>query len=182
MHKDIFVFLPEHTKKARQIVDLFLENSRLNKDRQLEGILCISGISGVGKSEIASECHRLLYDNGISSYIVNMDKFYRVNADVREEWRKTRGYVGHDEMDWVKIENELFKFDNNDIQVLIIEGLYANYIDGGLRFYIEGNIESSDEFRKLRGKEDEDDAFRQFVVGEEYADILRSLQYCDYTI
>ena len=85
MHKDFFVFLPEHTSKACKIVDYFLEETVQNK---YEGILGISGISGVGKSEIASEVHRLLYDKGICSYIINLDKYYRINADVRTAWRK----------------------------------------------------------------------------------------------
>ena len=173
------MFLPEHRTKAGLIVDLFLEN-RVRSGYY--GVLNICGISGTGKTEIASDVHRELYLHGISSHIVNMDKFYRVNADVRNTWRKKTKTIGHEEMDWNKIEKELMIFDNNDIQVLIFEGLYAGYVEGGITFYIEGNIESTDEFRKLRGKEDEEDLWRQHVVAMEYSDILANSHNHDYKI
>jgi hypothetical protein len=179
MHKDILVFLDEHTTKARQVVDFYLEDT---VGRNYEGIIGISGISGTGKSEVASECNRILYEIGISSFVINMDKYYRVNADVRNKWRKEECYIGHKEIDWYALDKEIKRFRDNKIKVLIVEGLYSNYITGAIKFYIEGNIESSDEFRLLRGKEIETDPWRQYVVGEEYADILESLQYCNYTI
>jgi len=179
MHKDIFLFLDEHTVKAKKIVDLYLEDSVY---KNYDGVIGISGISGTGKSEIASEVNRLLYENGISSFVINMDKFYKVDAKVRDEWRKIENYIGHREIDWDKINKEIKAFDNNAIRVLIIEGLYSNHISGAVKFYIEGNIKSTYDFRLLRGKEIETDKWRQYVVGEEYADILDSLQYCNYII
>ena len=178
MHKDIFIFLKEHEEKAKKIVDKFLDET-VNKNYQ--GILCISGISGVGKSEIAWWCSRLLYKQGISSHVINLDRFYKVCAENRQEWRKKNNYIGHEEIDWIRVDEEIDLYNNNEIQVLIFEGLYGNYISG-IKFYIEGNIESSDEFRLMRGKENEKDAWRQYVVGEEYSDILNSLKYCTYKI
>ena len=179
MHKDIFVFLKEHTTKAKRIVDLFMEATV--KD-SYEGIIGISGISGTGKSEIASEVNRMFYEIGISSFVINMDKYYLVNAEVRNTWRKKKKYIGHKEIDWIRLDEDIRKFSNNNIKVLIVEGLYSNYIDGAYKFYIDGNIESTDEFRLLRGKEIETDEWRQYVVGEEYADILSNIHCCNHTI
>jgi hypothetical protein len=179
MHKDIFLFLKEHEDKAQEIVDLFLEETVGNN---YEGVVCISGISGCGKSEIAWWVARKLYKFGVSSYVINLDRYYKVNADVRNCHRKETGVIGHFEMDWDRIDKELKLFEVNETRVLIFEGLYANYVTGGINFGIEGNIESSDEFRLLRGKEDETNEWRKYVVGEEYADILRGRVYNDYTI
>jgi hypothetical protein len=178
MHKDIFVYLQEHKDKAKNVVDFYLEETVSNK---YEGILNICGISGTGKSEIAWFVSRELYKKGISSHVVNLDRFYKVNADVRNTWRKKTKIIGHEELDWDRIDKEIKMFCDNDTKVLIFEGLYAGYIDG-VTFYIEGNIESTEEFRKIRGKEDEKDEWRQYVVGEEYSDILSNMYRYNYTI
>ena len=179
MHKDILMFLDEHKEKAQRIVDLFLEDS---VRYGYSGRIHISGISGTGKSEIAQLVHRKLYELGICSFVLNLDKFYKIPAERRKIWRKDTGIIGHEEYDWDAIEKELIIFDNNSIRVLIIEGLYAHYVEGGLSFYIEGNIESTDSFRRLRKKEPEESDWRQYVVGCEYADILANKHKCDHVI
>ena len=178
MHKDIFVYLQEHKDKAKKVVDLYLENTVANN---YEGILNICGISGTGKSEIAWFVSRELYKKDISNHVVNLDRFYKVNADVRNTWRKKTRIIGHEELDWDRVDKEIKMFCDNDTKVLIFEGLYSGYIDG-ITFYIEGDIESTEEFRKLRGKEDEDDAFRKMVVEEEYADIVKNSYKYNFNI
>jgi len=178
MHKDIVIHLPEHEVKAKKIVDLFLEETIPSN---YEGILNITGCSGTGKTEVAWFVSRQLYKLGISSHVVNLDRLYKVNAKVRNAWRRKTGIIGHEEMNWKRINEEILMFANNNTQVLIFEGLYSGYIDG-ITFYLKGSIQSTEEFRKLRGKEDEDDAFRKMVVEEELKDILSSVKEHDYKI
>ena len=168
MHKDIFIFLPEHEQKAKKIFDIFLENKLSNN---YEGIICIGGCSGTGKSEIAWFLARQLYKLGVSSHIVNMDRLYKVPAKDRDRVRKATGVIGVNEIDWDRIDDELKLFNENDTRVLIIEGLFAGYING-LRFLIKGDIKDTEEFRRLRGKEDELDSFRKEVVKKEYNDVM----------
>ena len=178
MHKDIVIHLPEHEVKAKKIVDLFLEETIPSN---YEGILNITGCSGTGKTEVAWFVSRQLYKLGISSHVVNLDRLYKVNAKVRNDWRRKTGIIGHEEMNWKRINEEILMFANNNTQVLIFEGLYSGYIDG-ITFCIEGTIASTEEFRKLRGKENEEDAFRKIVVEEEYAEILKKADYYNYRI
>lgn len=178
IHKDVFVFLQEHQDKAKSITDRFMEDA---VDRNYNGIICISGVSGCGKSEIAHFVEQELYDRGVCSHIVNLDRYYKVHHSIREEWRKKTGTIGSDEIDWERVRDEIRKYENNTVRVLIVEGLYAARVSG-LRFHIDCGIEEAEDFRKFRNKEPEGTKWRDYVVGEEYSDILSQVQKCDYVI
>lgn len=177
--KDIFIFKEEHEHKASKIMDLFLEDNIRNS---YEGIISVCGISGCGKSEIAWWVARKLYKFGISSYVINLDRFYKVPVEGREEHRKDTGIIGHQEMDWDRINAEVKHYNNHDIKVLIFEGLYAGYIGGTQSYYIESSLEDAEYFRKLRGKEDEYSEWRAYVVGEEMSDIQKAMHKYNHKI
>lgn len=178
LYKDVYIFLEEHKEKAHKIVDLFMTRTR---KYGYNGICCISGVSGCGKSEIAHFVSQYLYDAGISSHIINLDKYYKIHHSIRNQHRRKSGLIGPDEINWKEVERELFKYDNNKIQVLILEGLYASKVEG-IRFHIECSIEESEYFRKTRNKEPEDTDWRRFIVGEEYSKIMETVKDCDYRI
>ena len=155
MFKDILLFEEEHRRKANEITAHLLLNMR-------KLVVGVCGISGTGKSEIAWWINRLLYKNNTSGHIVNLDRFYKIPVEKREEFRRETRVIGPAEMDWKSINAEIFRFRNNDFDVLIFEGLYAGYVDTNYLYYIEKS--DAFKFRKLRGKEDEENAFRRFVV------------------
>ena len=178
MHRDVFIFKKEHEERGQVILDKFLDET---VDSDYTGVIGICGISGSGKSEVAWWVARKLYKLGISSHVINLDRYYKIPAKDRNAWRKENNYIGRKEMDWNRINDEVYKFGDNAIKVLIVEGLYAGYVNG-ITFFLEDTIEGTDQWRKLRGKEDEEDEFRQYVVGEEYADILSGMRLYDYKI
>ena len=181
MHNDTFLFLKEHKVKATHIVDHFVERAIEKTPITYDGIICIYGCSGTGKSEIAWNVSRILYKRGICSHIINLDRFYKIEAKDRNAWRKENDYVGHKEMDWDRVNAEINRWTSHCYKVLIFEGLYASHISG-MRFFIEGTPESTKEFKKLRGKENEDDEWRKEVVRREYEDIMANISKTDYTI
>ena len=178
MFTDILKFTKEHEDKANKIVDLYLEVTLSNS---YEGIICICGISGTGKSEIAWWVSRKLYKMGISSHKINLDRYYKTQVVEREQVREETDIIGHREMDWDKINEEINCFNHNDIRVLIFEGLYAGYING-ITFFIDTDLEKAKKFRVERGKEREDTAWRKYVVKRENEEILRKKEDYLYII
>lgn len=182
LYKDTLLFEKEHDENARRIVDLFLEDTvHENDDQCYCGILCIAGTSGCGKTETAIIASDLLYRCGLTTHIIHLDKYYIVPPDQREAHRKQTMVIGRDEMDWDAIDAEIDFFSNHKVKVLIVEGLYSAWIDGH-RFFIEATIEGTEDFKIRRGKENELDEWRQFVVGEEFKAVQASKYMCQHII
>jgi uridine kinase len=171
-------------------------------------IVLIGGGSGTKKSECAYAFQKILYDKKKSSFVVSLDDYYVTHATIRNENRKKQGIdsVGLSEMDWHNLERiyedfrdakeihfkrvhrfldtvEYNVIDSEEIDFLIIEGLYANYLrksySDNLSVYLEGNPVQTLEFRKLRGKENENDPFRERVVQKEYNVVVQLKRYAD---
>lgn len=200
MINDRLIVLPQHRKKARKI----LRNCKINK----KSIILIGGSSGVGKSEVADCLQELLFKKKLYSLSLSLDDFYVTHPIIRNYNRKKMGLdsVGLSEIDWESLCRICEDFKNNkpiafrrthkyadiiehnivesqDVHILLIEGLYVNYLRkynyGDISLYLEGNPEQTFEFRKKRGKEDEDDTFRQKVVQREFNIVCQLKRHAD---
>ena len=143
--------------------------------------------------------------------MISLDDFYLIHPTIRNYNRKKLGVesVGLQEIDWeslcricedFKDKKEInFKrvhkyldaiehntIDSEDIEILLIEGIYANYLRkftyGELSVFLEGNPEQTFEFRKKRRKEDEDTEFRKTVVRKEFNVVSQLKRYADLII
>ena len=177
MFKDNLLFKEEQEEIANSIVENFKPGTNIGNGL----VICIFGISGTGKTEVAWWTSRKLYDKNFSSHIISLDRFYRIPVLDREDYRRRTRIIGAEEMDWIRIEEEIEAFRTLDkIDVLIVEGLYAGYIEpSNLRVYLEGTIESTYEFRKLRGKENPDSSWRHFILTKENDAVFKSLKDTD---
>ncbi len=179
----------------------------LNKNK----IILIGGGSGTRKSELAYAVQKLLNDKGKSSFVISLDDYYLVHATIRAENRKKQGLdsVGIMEIEWETLKRiyrdfilhkpihfkrthrflnniEFNTIESNEIDYIIIEGLYANYLrkkfTDNFSVYLEGNPSQTLAFRKLRGKENEQDAFREKVVQKEYKVVAQMKKYADLVL
>lgn len=165
-------------------------------------VIAIGGESGTGKSEVAS-ClqHKLYKEKKLRGKIIHLDDYFNVNWQDRNTSRKKKGIdsVGIREINWSKLRRvvKIFKrgigklyvqrihmftnsieyviTSNKNIDILIVEGLYANHLKRkDIGIYLEGSIEETYKFRKERGKENPDDEFRQKILKKESKEIKQT--------
>ena len=195
------------TKKAWHDSDIIF--NMLNDN--FKNIVLIGGVSGSQKSECADCLQALLYKNGLTSFVISLDDYYKIDSWERTAWRKSNGIesVGLEEIDWIDLNRiiedfhrkkdfhfrrihryapltEYDKANSKKIQVLIVEGLYANHLrkfhTNNLSIYLDGTPLQTLAFRQLRKKENEDDDFRQHVVQKEFNTIVQLKRYADLII
>ena len=171
-------------------------------------IILIGGGSGTNKSELAYCLQKKLFDKNKSSFIISLDDYYTCMPSIRNYNRKKLGIdsVGLSEIDWQLIERIYEDFQNKrelhfkrvhkfldaiehntisseSIDYLIIEGLYVNYLrkdyNDNFSVFLEGNPSQTLEFRKMRGKENENDSFRQKIVEKEFRVVVQLKRYTD---
>jgi uridine kinase len=197
MISDPLMLSQKDYKRAKKCISLISD----------EKIVLIGGGSGTSKSELAYAVQKELYNKKKTSFIVSLDDYYTTHATIRAENRKKQGLesVGISELDWESLKRIYEDFQNqkeihfrrthrfldaieyNTIEAnfdyLIIEGLYANYLrkfyNDNFSIYLEGSPAQTLEFRKLRGKEQENDEFRQSVVQKEYNVVVQLKRYSD---
>jgi uridine kinase len=182
----------------------------LNKLKD-ERIILLYGNSGTQKSETADCLQELLFKQKYQSVTLSLDDFYLIHPTIRNLNRKKLGIdsVGLSEIDWEELKRicedfllskpirikrthkyadiiEHVTLPTEDISFLIIEGLYSGYLKkyncGDYAVYLEGNPQQTLEFRKKRGKEKEDDSFRQEVVQKEFNVVCQLKRYADLLI
>jgi uridine kinase len=171
-------------------------------------IVCIAGISGTGKTEIAHVLQSMLYQ-GINKHtrIIHIDDYYYSSYLKRDQIRRRTGIIGKAEINWQKLDRIACRFKANSsklylqhihkylegiehvvspgrkIDILIVEGLYAlylNQIDFGI--YLDGEISDTQEFRIRRGKENPSSEFRQTILELERDDVHKSREVADLII
>jgi uridine kinase len=175
-------------------------------------ILVCGGQSGVGKTEVSDIIQVALWEKyKIRSKIIHLDDYYKVHWQRRNGWRRERGLpaVGLTEIKWGMIKSIIKKFRNSqtlkiqqihmyidaiektlvssrNIDILILEGVYANYLKKkgivDLGIYLEGNVGDTYNFRKERAKENPDDTFRQKVLEKEAKTAKRTKKYADLVV
>lgn len=204
MKGDPFLFEEHQKNKVKHILPIILH--RLQKTEK--PIITIGGISGTSKSEIAVLLQEELYKLKITSLCISLDDYYKTNWRDRNKIRKQKGidYVGINEITWTKLKQiakafktnkkklylqEINKYSDsmeyyvaqaNKIQVLIIEGLYSNYLkikDFGI--FLDATIEDTYSFRKQRAKE-KINSFREAVLEKEMKDVKKTKNLADIII
>lgn len=201
MEGDKLLFRDEHFIKAEKI----LENIPLLKNKKI--VIAIGGESGTGKSEVAHILREKLYDLGISAFIISLDDYYFTHWNERNKIRQQKGIdsVGKKEIDWEILDNiiETFrdpdkkeccvrrinKYTNsieyitfyNNVNVLIVEGLYALEVDADYKVYLDGSYKDTKDFREKRKKE-EQTSFRQLVLQKEREEVLSTKHKADLII
>jgi len=143
---DVLLIADKHREAGEVIIDHILKN------RKPKMIVAISGESGSGKSELAHVIAKGMRKYGIFAKPVHIDNYYRIHPHDRTEWRKEHGIenvVGPGEYDWDTIMRNIREFregslstgpcvdlvteqidqlttDYKDIDMIVIDGLYAN--------------------------------------------------------
>jgi len=198
---DRILITDKSRKNAKEIVSLVKDNY----------IVLIYGNSGSQKTETSECLQEELFKNKKQSIVISLDDFYLTHPMIRNYNRKKLGLesVGLSEIDFEDLKRVCEDFKNKkpirikrthkyadlvehlsleteDINALIIEGLYSGYLKkfgfGDLAIYLDGNPQQTLEFRKLRGKENEDDEFRTQVVRREYNTVCQLKKYADLII
>jgi len=174
-------------------------------------IILVGGGSGTKKSEQAYCLQNKLFQKNKQSLVISLDDYYNVMPSIRAINRKKMGIdcVGVCEINWESLkriyedfnnqrpihfkrthkfldEIEHNTIDSEGIDYLLIEGLYANYLrkyyTDNLSVFLEGSPAQTLEFRQMRGKENEDDKFRQDVVQKEFNVVSQLKRYTDLVI
>lgn len=197
---DPLIISEYHRENASQIISQIKEGY----------IVLIGGSSGTAKSETAHVLQQELFKVKLQSLILSLDDLYLVHPIIRDINRKKQGItsVGIKEIDWELIKHicnnfkkkKTIKFNryhrfldaieevklSGIIDVLIIEGLYANYLRkfkiGNLSLYMEGSPHQTLAFRLKRGKENEENKFRKKVVQKEFNVVCQLKKYADKII
>ena len=206
MLEDVLLITEKHRTAAAAIVEEVL-NKKTGKF-----IVAISGESGSGKSELTHLVAKAMRKHGIFAKPVHIDNFYNTLPLERTEWRKSHGIekvVGLGEYRWNEINRVIDDFKNGrtssmpcvdlvteqvdtlttdfkDIDMLIIDGLYAIDTEGvDLAVYIELTYHETKKAQKDRGKEPQNE-YRMRVLEQEHkaatsikhkADLLVNMDY-----
>lgn len=195
---DIILVSEQDYNRAKEVFSSIKDNR----------IILIGGTSGSKKSELAYCLQKIAFENKQSSLVISLDDYYNTMPSIRHYNRKKQGLetVGLSEIDWDYLQriyedfqqekNIHFKrvhrfldamehnvIDSDDIDLVIFEGLYANYLrkfySDNFSIYLEGSPAQTLEFRKKRGKEDESDSFRSKIVQKEYNVVCQLKRYSD---
>ena len=192
---DVLLIEDKHRKAGEQIIEEILKRK---KDRFT---VAISGESGTGKTELAHVIAKGLRAHGIFAKPLHIDNYYRILPLQRTEWREKNGVekvVGYDEYNWGLIYKNIQDFKGKsystmpcvdlvteqsdmlttnfaDVDMLIIDGLYAIKTDDvDLRIFIDITYHDTGKAQKLRGKEPQNE-FRMKVLLKEH-EMVKSLK------
>lgn len=200
---DSKLYRPIHTKKAELIVPGFVRCFDIGLN-----IFSIGGESGTGKTEVAEEVQRILFEKyKIRCFLMHIDDYYKTDFHDRDKIRKSTGIIGREEINWKKIKKITNDFKHYEpkiyvqmiyryidkvihmivptstVDIILIEGLYGCYFKKAeYRIYLEGGINDTYEFRKQRRKENPDDKFRQYVLERERNCVVQSKKHSDIII
>ena len=188
MLEDVLLIADKHREAAAVIVDEILKNK---KDKL---IVAISGESGSGKSELTHVVAKEMRKHDIFAKPIHIDNFYNTLPLKRTEWRICTGIenvVGLSEYKWDEIDRVIGDFKNGrkssmpcvdlvteqvdilttdfqDVDMLIIDGLYAINTKGvDLSVYIELTYHETKKAQKDRGKEPQNE-YRMRVLEQEH--------------
>ncbi len=198
--KRIFKMILEKEYGNRE--DLFGYAAEDIKQQNKTLIIAVSGESGAGKSEITHELSGLFRKNGVFAKCICTDNFYKIPPEDKDAWRKThKDQIGINEYDWDlinKITDDFRKrqfstfpiIDLNTqqvetlttnfakVNVIIIEGIFAiapQLEDCDFRVFITASEEKKKNAQIVRGKENPNDPFREFVIAKEKIDVKKQL-------
>lgn len=190
---DVLLIADKHREAGEAIINLILKN------RKPKMMVAISGESGSGKTELAHVIAKGMRKHGIFAKPLHIDNYYRIHPHVRTEWRKQYGIenvVGPNEYDWDTINRNIREFkegtastgpcvdlvteqidqlttDYEDIDMLIIDGLYAIKVeDLDMRIFIELTYHETKKAQAVRGKEPQNE-YRMQVLEKEHQEVQK---------
>jgi uridine kinase len=189
---DVLLISDKHREAA-----ILIENEilKINKNKI---VICISGESGSGKSEL-SHCigKDLVKIHKIPTKILHSDNYYKIHPHIRNKWRQENGIdkVGLGEIDWDTLNGNVDDFLNNRIskmpcidlvpddldelitdfskvKILIVDGLYAvNTNVSDINIYIDLTYHETKKAQACRGKENTDE-LRWKILEQEHQTVL----------
>lgn len=189
---DILLIADKHREAGEAIIEMILKN------RKPKMMIAISGESGSGKTELAHVIAKGMRKHGVFAKPLHIDNYYRIHPHIRTEWRKEHGIdkvVGPGEYDWETINRNVREFkegttstgpcvdlvteqidqlttDYKDIDMLIIDGLYAIKVDElDMRVFIELTYHETKKAQAVRGKEPQNE-YRMQVLEKEHREVL----------
>ena len=205
MKGDKLLFQKHHKLKARRIVSRLLSHYYRAGAKY---VIALGGESGTGKTEITYYLRELLYDVGIRVQMISLDDYYRIKWSIRNKVREENQAkdVGSLEIDWELLDRaiDVFKsnesenvfrqlnkyiddyeytfFDDNSVDILIVEGLYAlDLATADLRIYLEGGYKETRCFRLERGKEVQS-ALRNKILDKEREAVIGTYDKADFRL
>ena len=188
---DILLITDKHRAAAKEIVN---EIIKLNKSKV---VICVSGESGSGKTEL-SHCigKELVKNHNIPSKIIHSDNYYHIHPHIRNEWRVKNGIenVGINEINWKTLINNIQDFINSKIsqmpcvdlvpdevdmlttdfskiKVLIVDGLYAINLPADISIFIDLTYHETKKAQAERGKEKTDE-LRWQILEQEHKNVI----------
>ena len=193
---DVLLINDLHKKAAESIYKYLLKEISYKK-KSHRFIVAISGESGAGKSELSHSLALLLKEEGKRVKILHTDNYYRIPPNLRTQWRKDHGIdkIGTSEYDWNLLNRNIREFkegrealmpcvdivskqtdklitDFSDIDILVVDGLYAIKIKNiDLRIYIDLTYHDTKKNIGKRGKE-ANDVFRFEVLEMEHQNMV----------
>lgn len=204
---DRLIFTERQVKISDNLIEKLYNRWKIKNKKR---VICIGGTSGTGKTEIARLLQEKFWEKyKLRSKVISLDDYYMLSWHNRNSLRKKRGIntVGFLEIQWDKIKQiiktfrrnakknyaqrihkymdtlEYVIFNNRHCDILIIEGLYANYLmDKDVGVYLEGTVNQTYEFRKTRMKENPDNPFRQEVLEKEAKDVRKTKKQSDFIV
>ncbi|MBF0585816.1 uridine kinase [Prosthecochloris sp. N3] len=185
MLNDILLIGEKHKKAAEAIAERVLIEKQAKEEEETgyRFIVAISGESGAGKSELSHSLAMVLKRQGIRVKILHTDNYYRVEPLNRRAARDLNNFenIGPEEYNRELLEQNIEEFrrgaiadmpcidiitekvdrlttDFSDIELLIIDGLYAISTEGiDLGIYIDLTYRETKKNQFARGKETTDD-------------------------
>jgi uridine kinase len=206
MLSDVLLINEQHKKAAEEIYQHLLVRLR-QKKKGYRYIVAISGESGAGKSELSHSLALLLKNAGKRVKILHTDNYYKIPPNLRNQWRKEKGVdkIGIKEYDWTLLKRNIKEYkegrealmpcvdivskqidklitDFSDIEILVVDGLYAIKIkEVNLRVYIDLTYHDTKKNRGHRGKENNDE-FRFQVLEMEHRNMVQLKPKADIII
>jgi uridine kinase len=188
---DILLITEKHKEAANTIVKqiLTIDKSKI--------IICISGESGSGKSELAHSIGKeLVKSHNVPTKIIHSDNYYSTHPKIRNKWRVENGLenVGIGEINWktliknikdfleskisqmpcidlVPEEIDMLTTDFSKIKILIVDGLYAINLPADLSVFIDLTYHETKKAQSARGKENSDE-LRWQILEQEHKNVL----------
>ncbi|MDO9511525.1 MAG: hypothetical protein Q7J34_07185 [Bacteroidales bacterium] len=199
---DVLLITDNHQKAGTAIIDAIIKN------RVSKMLIAISGESGSGKSELSHVVAKGLRTAGYLAKIMHIDNYYQILPLERKDWRINNGIedvVGYSEYDWDTIYRNIHAFKNGestqmpcvdlvteqvdqlitdfkDIDILVIDGLYAIKTEGiDLRFFIDLTYHVTKKAQVIRGKEPQNE-YRSRVLEQEHKMVQALRPTADFLI
>ncbi len=170
-------------------------------------IITITGENRTGKAATAHALGVKLRKEGIKAKVIHMANYYKLSCQDREKERLASNFenVGPNEIDWERLnqniadfkngkssilplrdginyQTDLLQVDFKEIEVLIINGLYALFLDeANLKVYIESTYEETIDEEPIPIGEQPDD-FKKLVWSKEHSFVRKQKNNANFFV